>query len=424
MSYPEIDGFEILSLVGRGGMGAVYCARQTSTGRAVALKILNNPLSSDPEFVLRFKREAAALAALAHPSVAEFIDHGRSGDSFYLAMEFVEGEPLSERIADGPFPLARACLTAAEVADALAAAHACGLVHRDVKPSNIILSPSGAKLTDFGLARKAEGATITTTGRVMGSLPYMSPERIRGAKATTLSDIYSLGAVLFEMLTGQLPYEAEDDGALVSRILTQPPPIASRLRPDIPVGLDLLLIRLLAKEEDLRPGNAAELVGNLREIAEGGTRGRAQSPGAPRRDHFAAKALAALCRFVIRALPPGKAGSRMAHAAGARALSLVDSGGAPALRIEAGLALRRARDMRREIATVRRKRDKRLERAQSAHRHASTAGVEERQDQERFAREMLMEAEIFEKRMDELVGKPEAEEKRARALTERAAAGP
>jgi hypothetical protein len=252
----------------------------------------------------------------------------------------------------------------------------------------------------------------------------MSPERIRGAKATALSDIYSLGAVLFEMLTGRLPYEAEDDEALVSRILTQPPPIASRLRPDTPVGLDLLLIRLLAKEEDLRPGNAAELAANLREIAAGAASGRAQSPVVPGRGDFAGTALGVLCRFLIRALPPGKVGSRTAHAAGARALSFLESGGAPALRIEAGLALRRARDARREIAAVSRKRDERLKRAESAHRRASKAGVEEKQDQERFAREMVMEAEIFEKRIDELAAKATAEEKRARALGERAAAGP
>ncbi len=421
MSLPEIEGYEVLSLVARGGMGAVYRARQVSTGRQVALKVVSLVLSSDGEFILRFKREAASLASLSHPGVAQFIEYGQNDQSVYLAMEFVEGEPLSVRVADGPLPVKEACLIAAEVAEALCAAHKAGLIHRDVKPSNIILSEAGARLTDFGLARSMEGPALTTSGRVMGSLPYMSPEQIRGERLTHLSDLYSLGVVLFEMVTGGLPFEGADDEALVGKILTQPAPLASRLRRETPVGLDLLLIRLLSKQEDLRPLSAAELGENLREIASGIGTVRTRRKRR-RRAAVWQRALGEACRFFIGILPPGKTGSRIAHSTGEWVLSVIGAGEPAALRIEAGLAVRRSRESRRELSAATRKRDLRLKRAQSARRRAAEADIEERQSLERFAREMVLEAEVFEKRMDELAGKALADEERARALEERAAA--
>ena len=189
MTPQRVEGYQVVSLVGEGAMGSVYRAREVSSGREIALKVLRAAVATDPEYVLRFKREARALAAVGHPGIARFYDSGGDGDLVYYAMELVEGEPLSRRIADGPLPVREAFEIASRVAEALDAAHRAGILHRDVKPSNIILSPAGPRLTDFGLARPMDGTRITTSGRVMGSLSYMSPEQIRGEKLSVRLDV-------------------------------------------------------------------------------------------------------------------------------------------------------------------------------------------------------------------------------------------
>jgi len=421
MKFPEIEGYRILALLGEGGMGAVYRAVHLESGCEVALKVMRRAISPDPEFVLRFKREAAALRSVRHPGVARFVDTGETGDSFYLSMEFVEGESLARRIADGPLAIDEACRVAAEVAEALAAAHEAGIVHRDVKPSNIILSREGARLTDFGLARRVDGSGLTTSGRVMGSLPYMAPEQIKSREVGPPADIYGLGVTLFEMLAGRLPFQAREEEAMAAKVLTLPAPILSRCRRDAPVGLDLLLIKMLAKQPELRPESAAAVAESLREVAQAGARvqaaGRRELEDA---DGLFERALAWSCRVLLRALPArGFAEPVALWAAGKARLVLVP--GAPASEgVEAAVTRRRIRAERRQISRLVQKRDRRLAKAAQAEERAAGAPAEKSQDLERFARELRMEAEIFEERIADLRESVAARERRATRLEENA----
>jgi len=267
MRFPDVEGYEITALLGRGGMGSVYRARRESNGAEVALKILSSALEADSEYILRFRREADALSSVKHPGVARLLDFGRRDDLVYFAMEYVDGEGLDERLRDGPLPVGEALELAAQVADVLEATHRAGLLHRDIKPSNVIVSRRRVRLTDFGLARRMEGSGLTTSGRVMGSLPYMAPEQIRGERLSPACDIYSLGVLLFEMIAGSLPFDAPDQEALATRILTAPAPLLSKRRPGAaPVTLDLLLVKMLAKDPALRPASAGEVARRLREV--------------------------------------------------------------------------------------------------------------------------------------------------------------
>ncbi len=440
MDFPNIKGYRILSLVGRGGMGAVYRAADETTGREVALKVLGSALSADEEFVLRFKREAAALGALVHPGIARFVASGTSGDLLYFAMEYVDGEVLCRRLADGPLPVDEACRTASQVAEALAAAHEAGIIHRDVKSSNIILSPAGAKLTDFGLARRGDATGLTTSGRVMGSLPYMSPEQIRGEKLEPASDVYSLGVVLYEMLTAQLPYSGAGDEALATRIFTQPAPLVSHRRPDVPVGLDVLLVRMLAKDPALRPQSAREAAERLRELSGSpARRGRAARAEAPRRgEGFIAGVSSALCRLVVRALPAGGLFDRFADRACRWPLSLAADGGKEKILLEAALVRRKVKTAKKELRLLERRRNKRLRGAElaqarrealtsqketasdAARAHIREARIDHEQDLERLAHRMRGDAEIFEQRISDLSEAIVADTKRIRTLEEMA----
>lgn len=407
MDLPEIEGYEVLGALGRGGMGSVWRARHLASGREVALKVLRAGLSGDSELALRFKREAAVLGGLNHPGIAEFIESTACGDVVCFAMEYIDGEALSERIADGALPVGEAVTIAAGVAEALAAAHAAGVIHRDVKPSNIILSASGAKLTDFGLARRLDGSALTTASRVMGSLPYMSPEQVRGKKLSGASDIYSLGVVLYEMLTAERPFDAADDAALATKILSQPPPLVSRQRKDAPVGLDLLLLGMLAKDVKLREKSAAEVAGKLREVAE--VRGPGRTPAVRRHlsgegagDRFLATLAASACCAVIGALPALGAFDGVAGRLERGARSLIAAGGRQEPLLAGALARRRVKKARRELRVLEARRDERLRRAEAAVRGSRSEDTEERQSFERLRREMREEAEVFERRIGKL----------------------
>jgi tRNA A-37 threonylcarbamoyl transferase component Bud32 len=266
------DRYQLLRVLGAGGMARVYLARDGVLGRHVALKVLRERYADDEGFVERFRREAMNAASLNHPSVVQIYDHGRSEDgTYFMAMEYVPGGTLKERIAEsGSLDPLEADDIASRVADALAEAHRSGIVHRDIKPQNVLLTASGeAKVADFGIARAASASTITETNLLLGTAAYMSPEQVAGERVGPPSDLYSLGAVLYEMLTGGLPHEADDPIATAMKRLERPPPHPREANPAVPEELDALTARLLAKDPLERYPGAAELAEDLRRIRDG-----------------------------------------------------------------------------------------------------------------------------------------------------------
>jgi len=253
-------------------MAKVYLAHDEVLERDVALKVLREQFAEDEEFVERFKREAQSAAALSHPNIVSVYDRGEAEDgTSYIAMEYVPGGTLKERISErGPLDPGVAASLALQIAEALGAAHECGVVHRDIKPQNILLSATGdAKVADFGIARAADATTISHLGDILGTAKYMSPEQATGKPATPKSDLYSLGVVLYEMLTGELPYTAESSVAVSMKHvndLLHPP---KELNPGIPEDLNALVSKLLAKHPEDRYESAAELAEDLRRVCDG-----------------------------------------------------------------------------------------------------------------------------------------------------------
>ncbi|MDP9411932.1 MAG: protein kinase [Actinomycetota bacterium] len=267
MSRSLFDGrYEILRRLGGVGMAEVHLARDEHLGRDVALKVLRGRLAEDEVFLKRFRREARSAATLNHPNVVQVYDQRRSEDGrCYIAMEYVPGGTLKERIArEGPLDPAEASRLASQVAEALRAAHERGVVHRDVKSQNVLLSAAGdAKVADFGIARAADATTLSGPGAVLGTAKYMSPEQATGLVATPRSDLYSLGVVLYEMLTGELPFEADDPAQARAKHAVEPPPHPRDANPRVPEPMDALVTKLMAKDPEHRLGSAAELVEEL-----------------------------------------------------------------------------------------------------------------------------------------------------------------
>ncbi len=272
------ERFEIRRQAGAGGMSLVYAARDRTTGGPVALKILDGDRAS----VSRFVRETRVLSELHHPAIVAYVAHGAFADSTpWLAMEWLEGEDLSERLARAPLSTAEAIALTARVAEALAAAHARGVVHRDVKPSNLFL-PGGAidrvKVLDFGIARVSFGDQTQTNSRI-GTPAYMSPEQARGTPPPSpASDVFALGVVLHQSLTGQRPFTGDDSMAVIARILLADPPHVREARPEIPVELDALVWRMLAKDPLQRPGDGGAVATALAAIAQLTTTGGGDAP--------------------------------------------------------------------------------------------------------------------------------------------------
>jgi eukaryotic-like serine/threonine-protein kinase len=258
--------YELEELTGSGGMSRVYRARDNQLSRRVAVKILHERYADDPGYVERFRREALAVARLNHPNIVTVIDRGESDGAQYIVFEHVEGEDLKRLIArTGPLPVRRALEIGIQVGRALAFAHANGVVHRDVKPQNVLISEGTAKVTDFGIARADDLAfgEDTESGTVLGTGDYISPEQASGERATERSDIYSLGALLYELLTGRVPFPAENAVAAAMRHVSEPVPDVLAARPDVPVRVAVAVEHALAKHPDDRFRTMDELVDEL-----------------------------------------------------------------------------------------------------------------------------------------------------------------
>lgn len=254
-------GYRLDGTLGEGGMGVVYEATQLSLDRKVALKIVAPRLSADPAFRARFRREGSIQARVEHPNIVTVYQAGEEDGLLYLAMRLVRGSSLKEMIAVGELDPPRVLRILHAVGDALDSAHDADLVHRDVKPHNILVGTRDYPyLADFGITRSLDDTGLTRTGQLMGSLDYIPPEQIRGEEATAASDIYALGAVLFECLTSQVPFPKDSEAAVIYAHMTEAPPRVSDRRPDLPAALDDVIAAGMAKEPGERPPSAAELI--------------------------------------------------------------------------------------------------------------------------------------------------------------------
>jgi len=290
----KLGPYEIVAPLGAGGMGEVYRAKDTRLGRDVAIKILPKELSADAARKQRFEREAKTISGLNHPNICTLHDVGRQDGVDYLVMECVEGETLAARLQKGPMPLEQVLRYGAQIADALDKAHRAGIVHRDLKPGNVMLTTSGAKLLDFGLAKPAataiSGLTLTGTvptspvtqeGTIVGTLQYMSPEQVEGKEVDGRSDIFSLGAVLYEMVTGKKAFEGKSQLSVASAILEKEPTPITTVKPLTPGTLEHAVKKSLAKLPDERWQSASDLSSELKWINESGllqTVGDARAP--------------------------------------------------------------------------------------------------------------------------------------------------
>ncbi len=271
------DRYELEELVGSGGMSSVFKARDRLLDRNVALKILHEHHLEDAEYVERFRREARAVAQLSHPNIVTVIDRGEADGRQFIVFEYVDGENLKELLdREGPLPVAEALELASGIARALSFAHEHGLVHRDVKPQNVLLNGDGRpKVTDFGIARSLDVQKgVTQTGTVLGTSNYIAPEQASGERVDAQTDVYSLGVVLFELLTGQVPFEGENFVAVAMQHINEPAPSVRERRGDVPPRVEAAVDRALAKDpRDRYPSMAAfaaELEACLAELAKGG----------------------------------------------------------------------------------------------------------------------------------------------------------
>jgi serine/threonine protein kinase/Tol biopolymer transport system component len=285
----RLGPYEILAPLGAGGMGEVYRGRDTRLGRAVAIKVISGGMQFDPNRRVRFQREAKAISSLNHPHICALYDVGEHGDLQYIVMEYLEGETLQDRLQNGPLPLTEAVRYGLEIADALESAHRKQILHRDLKPSNIMITASGARLFDFGLAKvlqisepHSRGSTaakpITVDGAVLGTPEYIAPEQLRGKEPDVRTDLFSFGVCLFQMITGERPFQGNTYASLVASILEHDPPSLSTYRPEVPSSLEWLIRNCLAKDPDERIQTAHDLKLELTRIDD-----EMRTPSAPGR---------------------------------------------------------------------------------------------------------------------------------------------
>src|SRR5262249_2331659 len=295
-SGTRLGPYEVLAPVDAGGMGEVYRARDTRLDRVVAIKILPRQFSADVVHKQRFEREAKVISRLNHPHICVLHDIGQQDGIDYLVMEFVEGETLAKRLEKGPLPLEQVLKIGAQIAEALDKAHRNGIAHRDLKPGNIMLTASGAKLLDFGLAKPVaplsnlatmtetmQESPVTEQGTIVGTFQYMSPEQLEGKEVDGRSDVFSLGAVLYEMLTGKSAFEGKSRLSIASAILEKEPASLSGIKPLTPPMLDYTVKKCLAKVPDERWQNASDLASQLKWIGEASSKVASLSARSSRR---------------------------------------------------------------------------------------------------------------------------------------------
>ncbi|MGH2969481.1 MAG: protein kinase domain-containing protein, partial [Solirubrobacteraceae bacterium] len=260
-----IDGrYRVLDRLGSGGMADVYCAEDTQLGRRVALKLLYRRFAEDSEFVERFRREASSAAGLQHPNIVGIFDRGEWDGTYYIAMEFLDGQTLKQLVREhGAMPPELATDITFQVLRAARFAHKRGVVHRDIKPHNVILDGEGrAKVTDFGIAR-AGASDMTETGSIMGTAQYLSPEQAQGQPVSPRSDLYSIGVMLYELLTGRVPFDAESAVTIALKHVSERPRPPSELNPAVPPALDAVVLRALEKDPARRFADADEFAAAL-----------------------------------------------------------------------------------------------------------------------------------------------------------------
>ena len=286
MDQPQLGRYVIDSEIGRGAMGVVFKATDSVLQRTVAVKTVNMALEKDhaDKYEARFYQEARAAGGLNHPNIVTVYDAGKAGDVVYMAMEYIQGVELRSLFVEGqPMGVPQALSIAAQVAEGLGYAHQQGVVHRDIKPANIMVVSEGpVKITDFGIARMRASADLTQTGVMLGSPKYMSPEQVIGKRADHRSDIFSLGVILYEMLTGAAPFSGENVTALMYQIVNFAPPAPSSINPQVPEMLDFVVAKMLAKPLEDRYADAREVARDLRECERGVTAPAAATlPGRP-----------------------------------------------------------------------------------------------------------------------------------------------
>jgi len=290
----RLGPYEILGPLGAGGMGEVYKAKDSRLDRIVAIKVLPQHLSSNPEVKARFEREARAVSSLNHPHICILHDIGNQDGMDYLVLEHLEGETLAARLGKGPLPPDQVLKTGIEIADALEKAHKSGIVHRDLKPGNVMMTKSGAKLMDFGLARGAGMAgdfgdstqsptmsqPLTAEGTILGTFQYMAPEQLEGNEADARTDLFAFGATLYEMATARKAFAGKSQASLISAIMASQPEPISAIQPMAPAALDRVVRQCLAKDPDERWQSAGDLKRELGWIAAGGSQSLMAAPGA------------------------------------------------------------------------------------------------------------------------------------------------
>jgi serine/threonine protein kinase len=320
-SGSRLGPYEILSPLGAGGMGEVYRAKDTRLDRTVAVKVLPAHLSSSAESRQRFEREAKTISQLSHPHICALYDVGNQDGVEFLVMEYLEGETLSDRLLKGALPFEQVLRYGIEIADALDKAHRQGIVHRDLKPGNVMLTKSGVKLLDFGLAKAVApasarsgasltalptqtGKDLTAEGTILGTFQYMAPEQLEGREAAARTDIFAFGAVLYEMATGKKAFSGRSQASLISSIMSSEPAAISTLAPMTPPAFDRIVRTCLAKDPEDRWHTAHDIALQLKWVAEGSPAGIAARPAARRRERLAwgAFAVAAIAALVLGVL--------------------------------------------------------------------------------------------------------------------------
>ncbi len=305
----RLGPYEIVARLGAGGMGEVYRARDTRLDRSVAIKVLPSELAKESQLKLRFEREAKAISQLNHPNICTLYDVGDG----YLVMELLEGETLAQRIAKGPMPVADILRYGAQIADALYRAHRAGIVHRDLKPANVMLTRSGAKLLDFGLAKPVsirvssddttmQAAPLTEEGTIVGTFHYMAPEQLEGVETDARTDIFALGAVLYEMATGRRAFEGSSKTSIIAAIVTGQPPSITSLRPLVPSSVEHLVQKCLEKDPEDRWQSSLDVASEMRWLASSSSVTREPAVESVTRAHRLRRRLSLAAAFVATAI--------------------------------------------------------------------------------------------------------------------------